>query len=357
MNILYFSPIPYTALKQRPQYIAQGLSKIHNVVYVEPTTSIMKYILRGGEKPNGKNYKLTPSLQVLRLNGWVTAHRSFESISHLLCLSEQLQVNRLLKWADLVWIGYSPWFNMVRKFKGPIVYDKMDDNQGITQNALLKKVIEKTETQIIARADRVFVTAQLFYDEISPLNNHTFVINNAVDSAQIFPHSTTPIIRSTQNKQVFGYIGMIDHWFDIDAIKVILDSDNRNTVVLVGPNNIPEYEHPRLHYVGTVAKESVSTWIDSFDICLYPFRQTGFLNTIDPVKLYEYLAQNKPVLAADSTEIRRFNSIVYTYSTLDELQHVLKNPFSPPFTSNAQVDEFISQNNWDKRVADILSLL
>lgn len=357
MNILYFSPIPYTALKQRPQYIAQGLSEVHNVIYVEPTTSIMKFILRGGENPNGKKYQLTPHLHVLRLNGWTTAHRSFEAISHLLCFSEQIQLNPLLKWADIVWIGYSPWFNMVRGFKGTIVYDKMDDNQEITQNTLLKKLIKKTETQIVDRADLIFVTAQRFYDDICPRNPHTFIINNAVDSAQVLSQSTPFTHKSNKEHQVFGYVGMIDHWFDLDAIKVILDSGDRNEVVLVGPNKIPEYHHPRLHYVGTVEKEAVPTWIDSFDVCLYTFRQTSFLDTIDPVKLYEYLAQNKPILAANSTEVRRFKSNIYTYDTLDELQQRLKEPFFPPFTNNMQVDEFISDNNWNKRVADILRLL
>ncbi len=357
MNILYFSPIPYTALKQRPQYIAQGLSEVHNVIYVEPTTSIMKFVLRGGENPNGKKYQLTPHLQVLRLNGWFTAHRSFEAVSHLLCFSEQLQLNQLLKWADIVWIGYSPWFNMVRKFKGPIVYDKMDDNQAITQNTLLKKLIEKTEAQIIDRADRIFVTAQRFYDDIYPRNHHTFIINNAVDSALVFSQSPAPATIGNENTQVFGYVGMIDHWFDIDAVKVILDFDDKNVVVLVGPNKIPEYKHPRLHYVGTVAKEAISSYIDSFDVCLYTFKRTSFLDTIDPVKLYEYLAQNKPVLSANSIEVRRFKGNIYTYDTLDELRQRLKEPFSAPFSSKAQVDEFISNNNWDKRVSDILNLL
>ena len=51
MKILFFSPIEYQGLKQRPQYIAEGLAKKHEVTYVDPTVSAMKYLLKGGEKP------------------------------------------------------------------------------------------------------------------------------------------------------------------------------------------------------------------------------------------------------------------------------------------------------------------
>ena len=51
MKILYFSPIEYQGLKQRPQYIAEGLARQHEVTYVDPTVSMMKFLLKGGEKP------------------------------------------------------------------------------------------------------------------------------------------------------------------------------------------------------------------------------------------------------------------------------------------------------------------
>ena len=53
MKILYFSPIEYQGLKQRPQYIAEGLARQHEVTYVDPTVSMMKFLLKGGEKRGG----------------------------------------------------------------------------------------------------------------------------------------------------------------------------------------------------------------------------------------------------------------------------------------------------------------
>ena len=37
MKILYFAPIYYSDMKQRPQQIAEFLSKDHQIYYIEPT--------------------------------------------------------------------------------------------------------------------------------------------------------------------------------------------------------------------------------------------------------------------------------------------------------------------------------
>lgn len=355
MKILYFAPIPYDELRQRPQYLADGLSKEHDVTYVEPTVSLMKYVIKGGERPNGCRRNVSESLHILRLSGWMTAHRSFEAVSPLLCASEKRQLTPLLRQADLVWIGYAPWFYSVRDFTGRIVYDKMDEDRSITKNELLRKLIEKVEPKLIERADTVFVTAQRFYEEIRPQKEHTFLVRNAVDMST--PKNKQVAIIKKPGTRVFGYVGMISHWFDMDAIRTILESNDTNRVVLVGPTEIPRLTHPRLTYTGAVPKKDVDSWIESFDVCLYPFCRTDFLDTIDPVKIYEYLAHNKPILAVDSAEIRKFGDKVYRYRDQEELCARLLSHLPVPFGSETERDAFVAENTWEQRMQDIKTTL
>ena len=62
------------------------------------------------------------------------------------------------------------------------------------------------------------------------------MVPNAVDrSAMAHLTGGTP---EKLPSRVFGYVGMISHWFDVDAIQTILDADQRDRVVLVGPSEI-----------------------------------------------------------------------------------------------------------------------
>ncbi len=45
MRILYFAPLYYDDMKQRPQQIAECLSARHEVFYVEPTISLIRWLL------------------------------------------------------------------------------------------------------------------------------------------------------------------------------------------------------------------------------------------------------------------------------------------------------------------------
>ena len=157
--------------------------------------------------------------------------------------------------------------------------------------------------------------------------------------------------------RVFGYVGMISHWFDVDAIQTILDADQRDRVVLVGPSEIELPVHPRLVCTGRIPKERVDGWIRSFDVCLYPFQRTPLIDTIDPVKIYEYLAHNKPILAADSLEMNKFGSLVFTYRTQEQLRELVGRDLPVPFGCQEQRSRFVEENCWDSRMAVITEAL
>lgn len=351
MRILYLPPISYDNLKQRPQYIAEQLSQVHDIIYVDPTVSILKFLIKGGEKPFGHRYRVNDHLEVIRMNGMLSSHRCMESIWKGSSFWEKKQIRTLLKTVDAVWVGYCPWFNLISEFKGTIIYDKMDDDIQITQNNMLKKLIFEVEPKLIYRADHIFVSAQVFKDCIEKSGKRAVLVPNAVE---IQHKKGIPAKKWADHYRIYGYIGMISHWFDMDAIKEILNTDKNNYVVLVGPTEIPQFKHERLEYVGRVPKDEIPNWIESFDVCLYPFKKNSFLDTINPVKIYEYLAQNKPVLAVKSRETEKIQANIALYDSFEQLRILLTSNLKSPFSSGEDVTAFLAENNWEYRTRQIL---
>lgn len=352
MKILYFAPIPYNALKQRPQFLAEQLAKQHEVYYVEPTISILKSITSHNYDYKSHTYRVTPHLKVLRLSGLFMAYRSLElfDILHLNTVSERLQLHRIATDCDLLWVGYPVWYNLVRGIRNKtVVYDKMDDNALITQNSLLRKFILHTEPKLIRKASCVFVTAQKFYEEIQSQNKNTVLLPNAVSSDMFLQTKTN----NNSGKRVFGYVGTIGHWFDFKAIQMILAADERNHVVLAGPCEQKKINHPRLTYLGTVSHDKIPKVIQSFDIALYPFLQNDLLDTIDPVKIYEYLALNKPVLAVKSRETEKFGRFVSMYENEEDLKTFSCRDFQVPFDTEEKRIRFVNENCWKARADQI----
>jgi glycosyltransferase involved in cell wall biosynthesis len=54
---------------------------------------------------------------------------------------------------------------------------------------------------------------------------------------------------------------------------------------------------PNVRIIGPVTQESVPDFIASFDVCLAPFRPGAVRRAVNPLKVYEYLALGRPVVA------------------------------------------------------------
>lgn len=355
MNIVYFSPIPYDGLKQRPQYIAEGLSKKHHVYYIEPTVRLAAYLMNKGEEYKGRTYQISSSLEVVRCNGTFVLPFKL-NVYDLFCfngIAERIYLNDIIKRADYIIVGFEGWMNVLSWVSGKrIIYDKMDDNTKITPEWPTRKYLERCEKKLWKRAYGAIVTAQKFYEEHKKQMKNLHLVPNGVD---LECDEVKEYSKEHENR-VYGYIGMIEKWIDMDAIGTIASEEN-SKLVLVGPCNIDKYKSENVVYTGRIEKNEVANMIQTFDVCLYPFKKSDWLDTINPVKIYEYLAMNKPVIAIDSLETRKFGDKVYRYKNIEELKMLCKKDLSPPFKSKEECDKFIFENSWKSRVEQILKIL
>lgn len=358
MKIVYFAPIAYNGLKQRPQHIAELLSLKHEIWYIEPTISIMKYVLKGGRSYKKEEYNVNPNLHIIKLNGRFTAHLSLQAFDYLKIntISEKSQLKKIIQNSDIIWVGYCGWYDLIVNVKNKkLVYDKMDDDAHITQNRFLRKLIQKVEPKLIKKADIVFVTAINFYKELSSKKKSVYYVPNAYNEE--LKLNLECECGSNSDKIIYGYVGTIAHWFDLKAIDVILSANERNYVYLIGPNHIPKLNHKRVKYIGPVTKDKIGGYINLFNVCLYPFIKNDFLDTIDPVKIYEYLALNKPVIAVDSVETKKFESLVYRYNNYEVLNALSIEKLKPPFNTKEECQKYLEDNSWSNRVDTILKYI
>lgn len=340
---------------QRPQYLALELAKHHSVIYVEPTVILAKQILRSKESSGRREYDISPTLRVCRLNGVLAGHRALDGIDPLRLGTwwERRQVKQMLADIDLVWTGYCGWLPIIENARAPVVYDKMDENALLVQNNRLRRNLESLEAKMQRRADLIFVTAQVFEEQLVNSGKPVFRLPNAV-ARNIVPEALPRRAEAgAGRKKVFGYIGVIGTWFDMGAIMAILEADPNNKVVLVGPCHIPKYSHPRLEYREAVTRDQLAKEICSFDICLYPFAQSALLDTIEPVKIYEYLAFNRPVLTVSCRETKKYGKLIHRYDTVEELSALSIQPLAPPFGEDAARRRFIDDNCWEARGAQV----
>ncbi len=361
MRILYFAPIYFDDMKQRPQQIAECLARKHEVFYVEPTISLMRQLLKGGRSFLGGTVYRGSGLVRMRLNGILTLHKSLEILDlfGINSLSEYIQIKKLADTCDVLWVGYSGWYTLVRLLKDkPVIFDWMDEEELLVSSRLLKWTLMRNRKRLLRRSETVFVTCMRFYEQLIKCRKNVYHVPNAV-SLSFLPakKERPPKEKKAGKKIIFGYIGTIAEWFDFDVIRYILSLSSGYYVVLAGKNMQPVFVHERVKYLGVRPHEQLPRIISHFDVCLYNFKKDRLIETVNPVKIYEYLAANRPVLAVSSKETELFGNYVMRYHQKEEIKELLSNGIHCPFASEREYMEFIKNNTWEARSAVIEDVL
>lgn len=94
---------------------------------------------------------------------------------------------------------------------------------------------------------------------------------------------------------------------------------------------------------------------NAFDVCLIPFLQGEFADTINPVKLYEYLALGKPVVAYHMRELERYKDIIYLSDDKEEFLSNVEKALHERDNGITRLRKDVARNNDWTMIAEIVN--
>jgi hypothetical protein len=112
--------------------------------------------------------------------------------------------------------------------------------------------------------------------------------------------------------------------------------------------------------MGTVNHEKIWQIMETSNALIMPFKQNDFTNTINPVKLYEYIYAHKPVISIYTTESKEFKDYIYLYNKENEYFNLLELLLSGELTVKKNVEEstqFCIENSWKRRIEEVYQII
>lgn len=338
-------------IKQRPQFIAEKLAVHFNLLICYPISRKRSLL----SKNNRQGLNLCPFISIpFRQKNKVLYYLNIYMLKIFFGL-----VIYIFK-PDFIWVTSPELFPYIPSKKSKLIYDCMDDICEFHHSPMYRNVLENLEKSLLVSSSLVFTSSEHLINVINSRVNiitKVHLIRNSF-GGEILPIQASSLPKQKTNYKI-GYIGTISSWFDFDTINYCLDRINNIEMHLIGPieMGVVKNNHERMYFYGPIKHEDLYDYCKDFDCLILPFKINRLIKSVDPVKLYEYINYNKPIISVYYEEIARFMPFVYFYNDSHSLYDLLLNLINRSFPkkyNEHERQEFLQKNSWDARINDII---
>lgn len=333
---------------QRPQQIASALAKNKDVLYIYCT-------------PNNEADDFFELYKKLNDNLILTV--DFEFVKRV------KRPNKIIQFYSTdISFNYKVISESL-KYKNKVLYEYID---GIDEDLLgeipqyyierHKKVMENEDIYVVASADKLINDVKKYRK-----NNYSLVCNGVVlddfkSKSKKVPESLQPII--SKYDKVICYYGALASWFDYKLVKKCAEKYKNYAFVLIGidfdktldKSGVLEYEN--IIYLGKVPYAELINYTKNCDLLTIPFVINHITESTSPVKLFEYMATQKPILTTAMPECRKYKSAIIGENHADYIKKIEESLalINDKKYLETEIEE-AKRNTWEQKANDILKLV
>ncbi len=269
-------------------------------------------------------------------------------------------------------VNFPGWLPLVQRLRRdwgwPVVYDCLDDQHAFAK--LFGQSIGPDEADLTRMCEVLVTSGHLLFETRQKQRADVVLIPNAAEF-DVFHGASPRGLPQGLTGPVIGFFGAFCDWLDFDWIDEAARRFPDWAFVYIGAEGFSSAgirarwqqatAHPNVHVYPQATLAELAGFLAGFDVCIMPFQDLPITRSMHPVKIYEYLAAGKNILAPALPEIVPFagQNLLTTYRGREESYLLLATLAAEAPSADAVLRRtaFARQNQWRARVDQLLALL
>lgn len=239
-----------------------------------------------------------------------------------------------------------------------LIYDCLDDFEGLT-TAGYHFYFDQIEEYLVKQADLLVVLSNTLVEKFRGARNDIALIRDGITLSDF---ANVPMRANADGSLRLGFWGTVTHFMvDTDLLEYVARERPNWEIDVIGPYDedplspplAPRLNtYPNIHLLGRRPHAALAGHLAGLDVCLLPSPVDRFNLGRDPVKIYEYLAGYRPVVA---TELTQLGWMPYVYLAHDYPDFVAKVEEAAAIpVDRGKIDKFLVEQTWARRVDSLL---
>ena len=303
-------------------------ARLASVIYLQPDPDHAG--IRGWRSLAGGRSEVAPDggpgLDVVRLPALLPGSR-FRAISHLnRWVALRLLLSRLRRRTDAPVVLFLQRPYLLPTLRGlPAhlrIYEVTDDYVASARPTTRAQRVRRAHRRFVRQADQVWATTEQLLEPLQRQRPDARASHMGVDYDAFAAGVATGCPESLRRIPVprIGLVGRLNDRIDWALVERLCDADPDWNVVFVGPiylagaatrEALERLERrSNFHLLPAVPRSEMPAYVAGLDVCLIPYRVIPGTSSIQPIKLYEYLATGRPVVSTPLPAMADFDDVV-----------------------------------------------
>jgi len=270
------------------------------------------------KRSDGDNFQLPNNLDVSDMKMWPWMKRPWDRWINKQLLSSQLQE----KSNDFVAITTIPIVSdLVEKL--PVkrwIYYCVDDFS--SWPGLDGKTLLQHENRLIEKVDKIVCVSDTLMESVKKRGRESVLLTHGVDAEFWQTESKTHNqFGLNPNESVALFWGVIDRRMNADWLIHLSDQLTDGSIILAGPQQDPDpriLNHPRIKTLGPIPFEELPALAKLANALIMPYADLPVTRAMQPLKLKEYLATLRPVVASSLPAVKPWQNCLDMVETMDQ---------------------------------------